>query len=227
MIIVGAILCGGGGRRMGGAEKPLTILNGKPLVKHVRARLAPQVSRLLISANRETAQYAQWGDVVIADDTLDGGPAYGEPTHGGPLYGVRAVLRHLLHDGDDTTRLLFCCPGDAPLLDRRLVARLASAMTSTDADVVYPHDGQRAQHLFVLLRVSDALATSLDDYLASDERSVHGWLERCRSTSVDASDIASSFANVNTPQDLADLAKRAGDHGPVDPSAKASWGATG
>jgi molybdopterin-guanine dinucleotide biosynthesis protein A len=221
--VVGCILCGGGGRRMGGAEKPLTRLHDTPLVQHVRTRLAPQVSRVIISANREHARYAQWGDTVVTDDTFDGGPSYGEPTHGGPLYGVLAVLRHVLHEPHASARLLFCCPGDAPMLDRTLVARLRDAMDSTDADVGYPHDGERAQYLFVLLRVSDALAASLDDYLASDERSVHGWLERCRSTSVDASDIASSFANVNTPQELADLAKHAGH----SPSAHASRGATG
>lgn len=227
--LIGAILCGGGGRRMGGEEKPLTALHGKPLVQHVRTRLLPQVSRVIISANRAHAQYAQWEDAVVSDDTVDGGPAYGEPTHGGPLYGVRAVLRHVLAS-PTANALLFCCPGDAPLLDRSLVSRLRAGLVGTGADVAYPHDGTRAQHLFMLLRVNDGMATSLDEYLATSDRSVHGWLERCRATSVDASDIAASFANVNTPQELHELASQDFPHQQQHQQHKSdntSWGATG
>ncbi len=221
--VIGAILCGGGGTRMGGVEKPLTLFDGQPLVAHVRARLAPQVSRVVISANRESAAYERWGDEVIADDFVDGGPAFGQPTHGGPLYGIRAVMRALLRaptrtlPAGSSSPLVMFCPGDAPLLDAALVARLQLAMHATTADAVYPHDGERAQHLFVLLRLTPAVASSLDAFLASDARAVHGWLEQCRATSVDASDIAMSFANVNTRQELDDLAR----HRP------GSWDATG
>ena len=41
--ITGIVLAGGQGRRMGGVDKGLVELDGRPLVAHVIARLAPQV----------------------------------------------------------------------------------------------------------------------------------------------------------------------------------------
>ena len=58
--ITGVILCGGDARRMHGVEKSLQLLAGVPLVHHVRASLAPQVGRVLVSANREQRTYRQW-----------------------------------------------------------------------------------------------------------------------------------------------------------------------
>src|SRR6266576_3857240 len=40
------ILAGGQARRMGGSDKPLTELSGKPILAHVIARMAPQSSAL-------------------------------------------------------------------------------------------------------------------------------------------------------------------------------------
>ena len=43
------VLCGGRGRRLGGVDKPLLEIAGKPLVMHIVERLAPQVQTILIS----------------------------------------------------------------------------------------------------------------------------------------------------------------------------------
>ena len=66
--ITGVILCGGDARRMFGVEKPLQLMDGEPLVAHVRARVSPQVAQVVISANREHDAYAVWGDPVVSDD---------------------------------------------------------------------------------------------------------------------------------------------------------------
>ena len=49
-MIAGLILAGGQGRRMGGLEKALLDLGGRPLAAHVAARLGPQVGALALSA---------------------------------------------------------------------------------------------------------------------------------------------------------------------------------
>ena len=50
--ITGIVLAGGMGRRMGGVDKGLVELRGRPMVEWVVERLRPQVDELLINANQ-------------------------------------------------------------------------------------------------------------------------------------------------------------------------------
>ena len=182
--ITGVVLSGGNARRMGGMEKPLQLLHGTPLVQHVCERLAPQVSRVIVSANRDRDRYAQFADAVIADDIPDRGP----------LGGLASALRFV------TTPYVACVPGDAPLLEPALISRLANTLGSANADVCMPHDGARTQQLFLLMRTQ--LRNSIVEYLDDGGRSVLGWLDSRNLVVLDASDIAHSFLNINTEQEL-------------------------
>lgn len=182
--ITGIILCGGQARRMGGVEKPLQLLHGRPLVAHIRERLLPQVSTIVISANRERESYAQWGDPIVADNTPDLGP----------MGGLQAAL------GVVRTPWFFCCPGDAPFLMPDLVGSLAHALTTSGHSLAYPHDGQRAQHLFLLGRTT--LAPVLDAFLARGERSVHRFAEMNGALVVPMPERAHSFRNINSSDEL-------------------------
>ncbi len=182
--ITGVILCGGEGRRMEGREKALELLVGIPLVLHVRRRLAPQVGRIVISANRELDRYAGWGDTVVAD----------ERAGLGPLGGLLTALDRI------ETPYTFCCPGDAPLLSTTLVAQLAAAMPARPADLAIPHDGERCQPLFMLLRTN--LRWSLRTFLQGPGRAVRAWTDMQRSVLFDASPDREAFANANARTDL-------------------------
>ena len=57
--LTGLILAGGAGRRVQGADKAWLDWQGRPLIKQVEARLAPQVQQLWISANRDPARYTE------------------------------------------------------------------------------------------------------------------------------------------------------------------------
>ena len=81
--ITGIVLAGGQGRRMGNVDKGFVELDGRPLVAHVIERLAPQVTTLVINANRNAERYAVFGYPVVADAI--GGFA-------GPLAGLHAGL---------------------------------------------------------------------------------------------------------------------------------------
>jgi len=185
--VTGVVLCGGAGKRFGGADKPLELLHGLPLVQHVCERLAAQVAHVVISCNRNADTYRRFGDVIV-DGITDRGPL------AGVLAGMEAA----------TTDFVFVCPGDAPLLSRTLVARLRAVLDSTDTDVAYPDDGEQRQHLFMLVRRS--LREALSDYLDAGRRAVHTFVQLQRCAIVDGPFDSDCFTNVNTADDLAQLA---------------------
>ena len=59
--ILGLILAGGKGTRVGGADKGLLVYEGKPMVIHVAECLVPQCEKVLISANRNLERYQSFG----------------------------------------------------------------------------------------------------------------------------------------------------------------------
>lgn len=183
--ITGIILAGGQARRMGGAEKGLIDLLGKPLIAHVIARLAPQVNDIIISANRDIAQYTSFGYPVI-EDTL--------PGHAGPLAGVLSAMASA-HTG-----YLLIVPCDAPLLPPDLAERLTVTLTREHAEACAAHDGERIQSLFTLLHRK--LAASLADYLDDGHHKVEDWLRSHRLALADFSECPDAFININTHEDV-------------------------
>jgi len=107
--VTGVILAGGLGRRMGGADKGLQLLDGKALVQHVLERFAPQVDELLVNANQNRVHYETFGCSVIADRF---------PGFAGPLAGLHVALSRASHP------LVATVPCDSPFLPSDLVARL-------------------------------------------------------------------------------------------------------
>ena len=65
--VTGIVLAGGQGRRMGGVDKGLVALGGRPMIAHVLERLAPQVGPILINANQNHDRYAAFGVPVVPD----------------------------------------------------------------------------------------------------------------------------------------------------------------
>ena len=62
-----------------------------------------------------------------------------------------------------------------------------------------PHDGQRLQPVFMLVR--RALRDSLETYLASGGRKIDRWFEHHRLAAVDFADRPDTFVNVNDPEE--------------------------
>jgi len=186
--VIGLILAGGMGRRMGGVDKGLVELDGKPMVTHVIERLGPQVDRLLINANRNTDTYASHG-VPVVGDRLDG--------YAGPLAGLDAGL-HALGDED---AWVVTCPCDSPFVPLDLVARLHDAAASSSADIAMVRAGGFNQPVFLFARTT--VAASLADFLASGDRKIDRWVFKQAHVVVDFDDCVEAFANINTPEELA------------------------
>jgi molybdopterin-guanine dinucleotide biosynthesis protein A len=171
---------------MGGVDKGLALLDGRPLATRVVERLAPQVGTLLISANRNPEAYGAYGYAVLAD-RIDG--------FAGPLAGLHAGLSAC------TTPLLVCAPCDSPFLPLDLVARLRDALyRDDDRQLAVPRTGDGLQPTFALMR-RDVLA-ELAGYLDAGGRQMRAWYRQLRMVMVDFPDSA-AFGNINTPEELA------------------------
>lgn len=185
--ITGVVLAGGEGRRMGGVDKGLQPLRGRPLVDWVVAALRPQVATLLVSANRNPERYVAYGEVVA--DRVGG--------YAGPLAGLDAALARA------RTPLVLAAPCDSPFLPADLAIRLAEALAAAAADVAVPRAGGRTHRAFALLRRD--LAPGLAAFLAGGGRRLADWHGGLRLAEVDFPD-AEAFANINSADELARLA---------------------
>ena len=114
--IPAVILAGGRSRRMGGGDKCLLPLVGRPVLAHVIDRIRPQAETLALNANGDATRFAGFGLPVIADDESD---------FAGPLAGILAALDWASRMRPSAAAVL-TVPGDTPFLPRDLLARLAA-----------------------------------------------------------------------------------------------------
>jgi molybdenum cofactor guanylyltransferase len=186
--ITAVILAGGLGRRMGGVDKGLQLIHGKPMVQHVLNRLQPQVGKVLINANRHLDEYKGFG-VPVCSDSISG--------YAGPLAGIHAALLQT------DTLYLVTVPCDSPLLPNDLVSRLSVAVSehSADAAVVVTSDGEQQQRHPVFLLLKSDVRSSLEHYLNNGGRKVDDWLASLNCVDVLFED-ETAFTNVNTPEDI-------------------------
>ena len=199
--VVGVVLAGGRSRRFGSA-KAFAPLAGTNLIGHVVARAAPQVSRLLLSADGDP-RFAALGLPLVADDVKehDGAGA-------GPLAGILAALDWLAAREPDT-RWLATFAVDTPLLPEDMVERLRAAAEREGAEIACGRSAGRLHPLQTLW--STALRASLRAALTTGERAVHRFAEQRRLAVVDfPAETFDPFANVNTPADLERLAQLLG-----------------
>ena len=183
MSVSGIILAGGLGRRMGGVDKGLQVLRGKPMIEHVIARLAPQVDEIVINANQNLERYAAFGHRVVSDRI--GGFA-------GPLAGLHAGLGGVSHP------LAVTVPCDSPFLPSDLVARLRQHLGSNDLAVA--KTGDQPHPVFALVRLS--VAENLQAFLAGGGRKIDAWYAALRVVEVQFDDEADAFRNINTLDEL-------------------------
>ncbi len=182
------VLAGGRAARMGGEDKCLLPLAGRPLVAWLIDALRPQVEDMLISANRNLERYAAFGPPLVQDRLDD---------FQGPLAGIMAALERCRGD------CLLSAPGDAPLLAPDYAARMRAALAASGARACVAEFQGRRQPVYCLL--SKELGTHLQQWLDAGGRAVHDWLAAVDAVGVDFSDRPQQFLNLNRPDDLARL----------------------
>jgi molybdopterin-guanine dinucleotide biosynthesis protein A len=184
--ITGVVLAGGQGRRMGGVDKGLVELDGRPLVAHVIERLAPQVGALFINANQNLERYERFGAPVVADAV--GGFA-------GPLAGLHAAMSRA------ETDYVVTVPCDSPFLPTDLVPRLVAGLAENSAQLAVAKTFQQPHPVFALVRrdVGEHLAW----FLADGGRKIDAWYATLATVEVSFDDEADAFRNINTREELA------------------------
>lgn len=191
---LGVILAGGLARRMGGGDKSMRRIAGRPILDHVIERLAPQCSGLIVNANGDPARFASFKLPVVAD-TLAGNP--------GPLAGVLAALDWAAGMRPEV-EWVASMAGDCPFLPRDLVKRLQQARIAESAELAVAASGGRSHPVIGLWRVY--LREALRDALVVEGlRKVDRWMGRYRLATVSwTAEPVDPFFNANTAEDLAE-----------------------
>ena len=184
--ITGIVLAGGQGRRMGGVDKGLVLLDTRPLVEHVLERLAPQVGALVVNANQNAGRYGAFGHPVVPDAV--GGFA-------GPLAGLHAGMTAA------TTPFVVTVPCDSPFLPCDLVARLAAGLDGAQADLAVARTFDQPHPVFALVRRT--VLPHLAAFLAGGGRKIDAWYATLANVEVAFDDEANAFRNINTAAELA------------------------
>lgn len=195
---VGILLAGGLARRMGGGDKCLKEVGGRPLLAHAIERLRPQVDALILNANGDPARFAGFGLPVVADSV---------PGFAGPLAGVLAGMEWARAHRPGAAWVVSAAT-DTPFFPRDLVSRMRAAVDEQRADLVCAASGGRTHPVFGLwpVRLADALRAALAD---EGVRKIDLWTARhllavVEFTGPDERTLRQDpFFNVNTPEEIA------------------------
>jgi molybdopterin-guanine dinucleotide biosynthesis protein A len=176
---------------MGGGDKPLRPLAGRPVLAHVIERLRGQCAGLVLNANGDPARFAAFDLPVVADTV---------PDFAGPLAGILAGLDWLAERSPETA-WLSSVAADTPFIPGDLVEKLHEARAVAGVPLACAASGGQAHHAIGLWPV--ALRDDLRRALAAGERKIGRWTQDRGVATVEwAAEPVDPFFNINTPDDL-------------------------
>ena len=199
---LGVILAGGLARRMGGGDKTMRTIAGRPILDHVIERLAPQCAGLILNANGDPARFDACGLPVVPDDV---------PDFAGPLAGVLAALDWAAAHRPGIEWVVSVA-ADCPFLPRDLVARLQVDREAMQAELAVAASDGQSHPVIGLWKVS--LRADLRQALVVEQcRKIDRWTARYKLTTtqwpvspVDPFFNANTLHDVSQAQALAELA---------------------
>lgn len=187
------LLAGGQARRMGGGDKNLMMLAGKPVLRHVLDRVDFADRPLMINANGDPARYAAFGLPVCAD-VIDG--------YAGPLAGILTGLEWVVANHGYCSHMVSLAT-DAPFLPVNLIAVLESAI-GDGAEIAQAMSLHRRHPVFAIWPV--AIAGALRDAVIDEGvRKIDDFTARYHCVTVEFAGTPDPFMNLNRPDDF-DLA---------------------
>jgi molybdopterin-guanine dinucleotide biosynthesis protein A len=203
--VVGVLLAGGRSSRMGGGDKCLRLLGGKPILTRIIDRLEPQVSDIIINANGDPDRFVDFGLPVVSDSIAG---------YQGPLAGIHAALEWVKANRPGVQHVVTVAT-DTPFFPVDLVSRLLTAQD--DAWCFRIAQSEAGTHPVIGLWPIE-LAEALDDTLKRGERKVTTWTRDHGALLVffPPLDIGGQsidpFFNINAPEDLAAAESLVNEH---------------
>jgi molybdopterin-guanine dinucleotide biosynthesis protein A len=199
--VAGVVLAGGLARRMGGGDKGLINLGGKPILAHVIERFKPQTEALIINANGELERFAAY-ELPVVPDSIGGWP--------GPLAGVLAGLDWAAGEGFSH---IVTAATDTPFFPRDLVAQFKAVVENKNGELAVAQSGCRTHPVFGFWPV--VLRDDLRAALMKGVRKVDEWTGRHR-LAVAQFDTSpyDPFFNVNRPEDMGEAEAILNTYGP-------------
>jgi molybdenum cofactor guanylyltransferase len=197
-LVIGVLLAGGKSSRMGGGDKCLLPLAGRPILAHIIARLRPQVSDLIINANGDLTRFSAFGLPMIPDRIGD---------HAGPLAGVHAGIEWARANRPEG-RFVITAATDTPFFPADLIARFCEVFLGTEPRLIVARSKGGVHPVFGLWPVS--LVPDLEDSLRRGMRKVSDWVREHGAEEVEfpAAQVGGRkmdpFFNINRPDDLAE-----------------------
>lgn len=191
--VAAAILAGGRARRLGGAIKPLLVVEGRRILDRQLDVLRPLFETIVLVAN-EPAFFAGLDlgfDLPIIPDRV--GPGHG------PLGGIDAALAFLRPPVESVV----CVAGDMPFLQPAVLRALRDAPAAV---AVVPRLAGRPEPLCA--RYDLAFAPIVAEAIAAGRLAVHAALEGLEVAFLDEPALRTldptlrTFVNVNTAADL-------------------------
>ena len=185
------LLAGGSARRMGGGDKPLVAVQGRPILDWIIARVQPQVGAIAISANGDPSRFARYGFEVVPDHSPELGP----------MAGILAGMVWAERTQPEATHLL-TVSGDTPFLPGDLVVRLTAALPDQTISMATAKSGGRLHPALSLWPIAARrqIQTLLD---AKQGKRVTEWTDQLNAVPVEwPVEPYDPFFNVNTPDDL-------------------------
>lgn len=197
--LVGAVLAGGEGRRLGpGTEKPFRSLHGKPLIAHAVERLRPQVAAVVISTHGDAGRFAGFGVPVVSDTVAPDA----DGRRPGPLAGVLAAMTWARRQHPFSPWLL-TVPVDVPFLPLDLTVYLAGHMHVPEAEILTVRYRERVHNAIAIWStellpdltraVVEQGTRSIERFAETRETALFDWPRR----------RGDPFLNINTPADWA------------------------
>jgi len=192
---------------MGGGDKCLRPLAGKPILVHIIERLRPQVADMIINANGHLGRFNSF-DLPVVEDNVAG--------FAGPLAGIQAGLRWIGRNRPD------CAYGvtvatDTPFFPTDLVQRFLAEVRDPPALLVAR--SAAGTHPVIGLWPL-ALADDIEASLKQGRHKVGGFTEQYGAIDVPFPPVRvggreiDPFFNINRPEDLAEAEALMSEHAP-------------
>jgi molybdopterin-guanine dinucleotide biosynthesis protein A len=194
--VIGLLLAGGKSSRMGGGDKCLRLLAGRPIIERIIGRLKPQVSGIVINANGDSSRFAAYGLPVVADRIAG---------FAGPLAGIHAGLEWIKANRAGASHAVTVA-SDTPFFPLDLVRRFLKERRQDDLLLVARSD-EGVHPVIGLWPIT--LASAIEDFLKREKRKVGRFAEEEGSIEVYfpkteiGGVLMDPFFNINEPEELA------------------------